>query len=581
MPHLIIRKRSPLSAKRSRLAAALLSVLLFATLLASTVQGTAAADCREIVIEIYVRSEQPQTAEAIKVAEQFLKQRNGVVLVVRQVTSNPKNAKRLEAINLKYRLPADATPVAYGCNQVVAGYQSQTQFEAGLAKLLRLEVYVRAGCSRCANAHAMLDTFQRRYPGLAIEYREVSQDPQAVSEMNRLVAKHHAAAVSVPVFHLCDQLIVGFVNAEITSARLDQTLAYWTIPCRQKNQPTPPRTTTETSWLRDWQRQSAGLRIALTGTLVAVDATSETTDDEASPPHRSGTKSQDEVILDENLELPIPMEPGEEEFDLPIGVPEAESTLPDDAEDAESTVTLPLFGELSVDKCGLTLLTIAISLVDGFNPCAMWVLLLLLSVLINLHDRWRILAVAGTFVLVSGLAYFAFMAAWLNVFLLVGYLRPIQIVLGLVAVGVGSIHVKDFFALHKGISFSIPDAAKPGIYAQTRRIVTAENLWGALIAAAVMAVAVNIVELLCTAGLPAVYTEILTQQNLPPWQNYLYLLLYNVIYMFDDALMVAVVVITLDKRKLQEREGRWLKLISGSVMVILGVVMLLRPDWLF
>jgi hypothetical protein len=235
---------------------------------------------------------------------------------------------------------------------------------------------------------------------------------------------------------------------------------------------------------------------------------------------------------------------------------------------------------VQAQRLGLPLFTVAVGLVDGFNPYAMWVLLFLLSVLVNLHSRSKIVGVAGVFVVISGAAYFAFMAAWLNVFLLVGLLRPVQVALALVAIGVGAIHVKDFFAFKRGLSLSIPESAKPGIYERVRRIVTAENLVGAMAAAAVLAVLVNIIELLCTAGLPALYTQILSAQQLPSWQNYAYLLLYNLAYMLDDGLMVALVVVTLQRRKMQEHHGRWLKLVSGLVILTLGLVMLVRPAWL-
>lgn len=140
------------------------------------------------------------------------------------------------------------------------------------------------------------------------------------------------------------------------------------------------------------------------------------------------------------------------------------------------------------------------------------------------------------------------MAAWLNVFLLIGYLRPVQLLLGGLALLVGSIHVKDFFAFKKGLSLSIPESAKPGIYDRVRRIVSAENLPAALAGAFTLAVLVNIVELLCTAGLPALYTNILMQQGFSPAGRYAYLLLYILAYMFDDAVMVAVVVATLSRR---------------------------------
>jgi hypothetical protein len=172
------------------------------------------------------------------------------------------------------------------------------------------------------------------------------------------------------------------------------------------------------------------------------------------------------------------------------------------------------------------------------------------------------------------------MAAWLNVFALIGYLRPIQIVLALMAIVIGSIHTKDFFAFKQGVSLSIPESAKPSIYARVRRIVTAEHMSGAVAGAITLAVLVNIVELLCTAGLPALYTNILMQQQLSAAGRYAYLGLYIMAYMFDDALMVGIVVMTLSKRKLQETQGRWLKLISGAAILLLGVVMLFRPEWL-
>ena len=156
----------------------------------------------------------------------------------------------------------------------------------------------------------------------------------------------------------------------------------------------------------------------------------------------------------------------------------------------------------------------------------------------------------------------------------------VQIALGLLAVTIGMVHVKDFVAYKQGVSLSIPEAAKPGIYDRIRRIVNAENLLAALAGAFVLAVLVNVVELLCTAGLPALYTSILSQQGYGTLGRYGYLLLYILAYMFDDTLMVAGVVASLSRFKLQENGGRWLKFVSGSVIMLLGLVMLFRPEWL-
>lgn len=238
------------------------------------------------------------------------------------------------------------------------------------------------------------------------------------------------------------------------------------------------------------------------------------------------------------------------------------------------------FGELRVRDLGLPLFTIVIGLLDGFNPCAMWVLLFLLSLLINLQDRRKMALIAGTFVAASGLIYFAFMAAWLNMFILIGLSRTVQIGLGGIALFVGAVNVKDFFALHRGISLSIPESAKPGLYARVRGILQAEHLGSALAGIVILAALVNIIELLCTAGFPALYTQILTLQHLAVWNYYAYLGLYNLAYIFDDSLMVTIAVVTLSRRKLQERAGRWLKLASGLVMAGLGAVLLLEPEWL-
>jgi len=241
---------------------------------------------------------------------------------------------------------------------------------------------------------------------------------------------------------------------------------------------------------------------------------------------------------------------------------------------------VPLFGELSPAALGLPAFTLLLGLVDGFNPCAMWVLLFLLSLLVHVKSRARIALVAGTFVAVSGLVYFAFMAAWLEVYFLIGFSRALQIALGALALLIGAVHVKDFFALQRGFSLSIPASVKPTLYQRMRAVVRAESLFAALGGVVVVAVLVNLVELLCTAGLPALYTQVLSYYPLGDAGYYGYLALYNVAYVADDALMVTIAVVTLGQHRLQERGGRWLKLLSGAVILVVGALLLFAPDML-
>lgn len=246
----------------------------------------------------------------------------------------------------------------------------------------------------------------------------------------------------------------------------------------------------------------------------------------------------------------------------------------------EDEVELPVLGHVRAGELGLPLFTLVVGLLDGFNPCAIWVLLFLLSLLANLRDRRRMALIGGTFVVVSGAAYYAFMAAWLNVFMLIGFSRAVQLVLGGVALVIGALNVKDALGLRRGPSLHIPEAAKPGIYRRVRAIVQSKRTLGALAAAAALALLVNVIELACTAGLPAIYTQVLASHDLSGWSHYGYLLLYIAAYMFDDSLMVIVAIVTLSRTKLQERGGRALKLISGLVMLGLGLALVARPQWL-
>jgi hypothetical protein len=210
----------------------------------------------------------------------------------------------------------------------------------------------------------------------------------------------------------------------------------------------------------------------------------------------------------------------------------------------------------------------------------MWVLLFLLSLLVHWRDRRRLALVAGTFVLVSGAVYYAFMAAWLNVFLVLGLSRPIQLLLGALALVIGGVNLGDASRPGQRYTLSIPEGAKPGLYERMRALVQTQSLAPALAGVALLAVVVNLVELLCTAGLPALYTAVLSQQALLAWGHYGYLGLYIVGYIADDTLMVALAVWALGNRRLSETGGRRRKALSGAVMLSLGLVLLLRPGWL-
>jgi hypothetical protein len=225
-------------------------------------------------------------------------------------------------------------------------------------------------------------------------------------------------------------------------------------------------------------------------------------------------------------------------------------------------------------------MTVLIAGMDAFNPCAFFVLLFLLSLLVHQQDRRRMALIGGVFVLFSGLMYFAFMAAWLGLFRIMGSLPWVTGAAGALAVVIGAVNTKDFFAFKAGVSLSIPESRKADIFRRGRAILATGNLPAMLAATVLLAIAANFYELLCTAGFPMVYTRLLTMQVSNSTQHLFYLALYNVIYVFPMLLIVFAFVRTLGARKLSEREGRLLKLLSGLMMLELGLLLLVAPEWL-
>ena len=258
----------------------------------------------------------------------------------------------------------------------------------------------------------------------------------------------------------------------------------------------------------------------------------------------------------------------------PAATPDTTSTT------TGSAVRLPLVGTVDPASLSLPILTLVLAGVDAFNPCAFFVLLFLLSLMVHAKSRGRMLVVGGTFVLFSGLVYFVFMAAWLNVFLLAGELRLVTLLAGLVALTIGAINVKDFFWFKQGVSLSIPDSAKPGLFKRMREVVAAGNTGPMLASTVLLAIVANTYELLCTAGFPMVYTRALTLADLATWQYYAYLAAYNVIYVIPLLAIVIVFAWTLGARKLTESEGRVLKLVSGFMMLAFGILLLAAPQLL-
>lgn len=244
------------------------------------------------------------------------------------------------------------------------------------------------------------------------------------------------------------------------------------------------------------------------------------------------------------------------------------------------TLDLPLIGKIKTKNFSLPAFTFVIALLDGFNPCAMWVLLFLISLLLGMKDKKKMWLLGTVFILASAFVYFLFMSAWLNLFLFLGFVFWVRILIGLAALGAGSYSLRDYWASREGGCEAVGDKKRERIFSRAKKIVQEKKLILALVGMALLAFGVNLIELVCSAGLPAIYTQILTLTKLSKWQYYLYLAFYVLIFMFDDLFVFFVAMVTLQAVGIQSKYARWSRLAGGLLMLLIGLLLLFKPEFL-
>jgi len=239
---------------------------------------------------------------------------------------------------------------------------------------------------------------------------------------------------------------------------------------------------------------------------------------------------------------------------------------------------LPFFGEIDAGGRSLALITVAIAAVDGVNPCSLWVLSILLALTLRTGSRRTIAVIGLVFIFVTALMYALFIAGLFSIFAVVSFAPWVRAVVAVIAILFAAVNIKDFFWFKSGVSLSIPESSKPGIYQRMRGVLgAADSLPGLVAATAVLAAGVSFVELACTAGFPILWTNIVAARDVSPAMFVLLLGLYMLVYQLDELVIFGAAVTTMRVTKLQEKQGRFLKLLSGMLMLSLAVVMLVNP----
>ncbi len=244
-------------------------------------------------------------------------------------------------------------------------------------------------------------------------------------------------------------------------------------------------------------------------------------------------------------------------------------------------IKIPLIGSVDISRMSLPVLTLVIGTLDGFNPCAMWILVILISLLISLKSRKKIALVGGTFIFAEGLLYFLFMTAWLNVFLAVEYGLLTRILIGVFGIVFGILRFKDFLTWKPGVCKVIDHSeSQVKLVDKMKRVLESTTVPAMVLGVIALAFGVNLIEFVCSAGFPVIYTRILALQNITGIQYYLYLLGYNILYMLDDFIVFGVAFFTFNRFNFSDKYNKYSTLVAGILIFILGILMIFKPQLL-
>ncbi len=248
--------------------------------------------------------------------------------------------------------------------------------------------------------------------------------------------------------------------------------------------------------------------------------------------------------------------------------------------DGNRIVTLPIIGEIELASFSLLLGAIFIGLIDGFNPCAMWILVFLITMLINLKDRKKMWILGLTFILTSGIIYYIIMMSWLQLVIQVALIQAFQIAIGILALVFSFISLRHFYRqtkLDTGCEVTNPEN-KRKLITRAKKVISNNNLWLAALGIAGIAITVNVIELACSAGLPVIYTTMLAYNDMGTYQSALYILVYVLFFMFDDLLIFTLAVITFKVTGISSRYAKYSNLFGGIIMLALGIILIFFPQ---
>ena len=251
--------------------------------------------------------------------------------------------------------------------------------------------------------------------------------------------------------------------------------------------------------------------------------------------------------------------------------------------DLDSEKTIPILGKIDAKKVSLPLVAIIMGAIDGFNPCAMWVLLFLITMLFNMKDKKKMWILGLTFLTTSALVYLLIMASWLKVAVSFTTVKWVRILIALVAFIGGVVNLNSFrisINEHTDGCTVVEDKKRKKIFKKIKEIVHEKKFILSLVGIITLAVSVNLIELACSAGLPLVFTQILALNELSTLEYSIYMIIYIIFFLLDDVVIFVASMITLNTKGISSKYGKYSHLVGGIIMVIIAVLMIFKPEWL-
>ena len=249
-------------------------------------------------------------------------------------------------------------------------------------------------------------------------------------------------------------------------------------------------------------------------------------------------------------------------------------------QDEEMTVEVPVVGNINMKRVSLTTAAVVIGFIDGFNPCAMWVLLFLISALMGMKNKKRMWILGLAFLITSALVYMLIMLSWIQIAMKITTIIWIRNIIAIIALIGAILNLKSFITSKDSGCDIVDEKKRKSIFQKIKKFTGEKSFFLALIGIMGLAVSINLVELACSAGLPLVFSELLVINQVEGMMKFGYTVLYIIFFLLDDLIIFFIAMFTMQVTGISTKYNKYSHLLGGLIMLLIGTLLLIKPEWL-